>query len=34
MIKGAIDLFMKEPIESVKRFAISKIELLGAAERA
>ena len=30
----AIDLFMKEPIESVKRFAISKIELLGAAERA
>ena len=30
----AIDLFMKEPIESVKRFAISKIERLGAAERA
>lgn len=26
----AIDLFMKEPIESVKKFAISKIELLGA----
>lgn len=25
-----IDVFMKEPIESVKKFAISKIELLGA----
>ena len=29
-----IDVFMREPIESVKRFAISKIELLGAAGRA
>ena len=26
----AVDLFMKDPIESVKQFAISKIELLGA----
>jgi tagatose 1,6-diphosphate aldolase GatY/KbaY len=26
----AVDLFMKEPIENVKRFAISKIDLLGA----
>lgn len=26
----AVDLFMKEPVESVKRFAVSKIELLGA----
>ena len=25
----AVDLFMKDPIESVKRFAISKIELMG-----
>ena len=30
----AIDLFMAAPIESVKNFAISKIELLGAADRA
>ena len=30
----AIDLFMKEPIECVKRFAESKIELLGAKGRA
>ena len=29
-----IDVFMKEPIESVKRFAESKIELLGAKGRA
>ena len=29
----AIDLFMKEPIEAVKNFAISKIQLLGANER-
>ena len=29
----AIDLFMKEPIECVKRFAKSKIELLGANDR-
>lgn len=29
----AVDLFMKEPIESVKKFACSKIELLGAAGR-
>ena len=29
----AIDLFMKEPIECVKRFAISKIELLGSKDR-
>lgn len=29
----AIDLFMKEPIECVKRFAKEKIELLGANER-
>ena len=29
----AIDLFMKEPIECVKKFAMSKIELLGAKER-
>lgn len=29
----AVDLFMKEPIESVKKFAASKIELLGAAGR-
>ncbi|MBQ9796588.1 MAG: class II fructose-bisphosphate aldolase [Clostridia bacterium] len=29
----AIDLFMKEPIEAVKRFAESKIKLLGADER-
>ncbi len=29
----AIDLFMKEPIECVKRFAISKINLLGASGR-
>ena len=26
----AVDLFMREPIEAVKKFAISKIELLGA----
>ena len=26
----AIDLFMKEPIERVKAFAVSKIKLLGA----
>ena len=30
----AIDLFMKEPIECVKRFAASKITLLGAKDRA
>ena len=29
-----IDVFMREPIENVKRFAISKIELLGANGRA
>ena len=29
----AIDLFMRDPIESVKRFAISKIQLLGANNR-
>lgn len=29
-----IDVFMREPIESVKKFAISKIELLGAKGRA
>ena len=29
----AIDLFMKEPIEAVKKFAESKIELLGAKDR-
>lgn len=29
----AVDLFMKEPIECVKRFAESKIELLGAKDR-
>ena len=29
----AVDLFMKEPIECVRRFAESRIELLGAAER-
>lgn len=29
-----IDVFMREPIECVKRFAISKIELLGAKDRA
>ena len=28
-----IDVFMREPIENVKRFAISKIELLGASGR-
>ena len=26
----AVDLFMKEPIQNVKRFCLSKIELLGA----
>ena len=26
----AIDLFMKKPIESVTKFAVSKIKLLGA----
>lgn len=30
----AIDLFMAEPIEAVKRFCISKIKLLGANEKA
>lgn len=30
----AVDLFMKEPIECVKKFAMSKIELLGAKDRA
>jgi ketose-bisphosphate aldolase len=30
----AIDLFMKEPIEAVKNFAVSKIQLLGANDRA
>ena len=30
----AVDIFMREPIECVKRFAISKIELLGAKGRA
>ena len=29
----AIDLFMKDPIESVKNFAVSKIQLLGANDR-
>lgn len=29
-----IDVFMREPIENVKRFAISKIELLGARNKA
>jgi len=29
----AIDLFMKEPIEAVKNFAVSKIKLLGANDR-
>lgn len=29
----AVDLFMREPIESVKKFAISKIKLLGANDR-
>ena len=29
----ALDLFMKEPTEAVKNFAISKIELLGAARK-
>lgn len=32
--KVAIDLFMYAPIEAVKKFAISKIELLGAADKA
>lgn len=32
--KIAIDLFMKESIENVKKFAISKIELLGAENKA
>ena len=31
--KIAIDVFMKEPIEAVKRFAISKMELLGSVNR-
>ena len=31
--KYAIDLFMYEPIEAVKKFAVSKIQLLGANER-
>lgn len=30
----AIDLFMKEPIKAVKAFALSKINLLGAAGKA
>ncbi len=30
----AVDIFMREPIECVKRFAVSKIELLGAKGRA
>jgi hypothetical protein len=30
----AIDLFMAEPINSVKKFAVSKIQLLGANGRA
>ena len=29
-----VDVFMREPIENVKRFAISKIELLGAKGKA
>ena len=29
----AIDLFMKEPIQAVKAFAVSKIQLLGANDR-
>ena len=29
----AIDLFMKEPIQAVKDFAVSKIQLLGANDR-
>lgn len=32
--KIAIDLFMYDPIEAVKNFAVSKIQLLGANERA
>jgi fructose/tagatose bisphosphate aldolase len=32
--KIGIDLFMAEPIQAVADFAASKIELLGAAERA
>lgn len=32
--KIAIDLFMKEPVACVKKFALSKIELLGAAGKA
>ena len=32
--KVAIDLFMAEPIEAVKDFAISKIKLLGSENRA
>ena len=31
--KIAIDMFMKEPIEAVKKFAMSKIKLLGAENR-
>lgn len=30
----AVDLFMKEPIESVKRFAMEKIKILGAVNKA
>ena len=30
----ALDLFMKKPIAKVKEFALSKIELLGAANKA
>ncbi len=30
----AVDLFMKEPIEAVKKFAVSKIQLLGANNKA
>ena len=29
----ALDLFMREPTEAVKNFAISKIKLLGADQR-
>ena len=30
ILNEAVDLFMKEPIQNVKRFCLSKIELLGA----
>lgn len=32
--KVAIDVFMKEPVQSVKKFALEKINLLGAANKA